>query len=635
MSRSKTLEMLDFAEVISDCNLIDPGHDGPVFTWVRGALFQRLDRILINEGWSTQFASTRITVLPRIVSDHGPLLIRCAESIGTRRSSFRFQAMWTRHHKFLDEIRMLWNVDTGFHGMNNLQIKLGRVKKGLKRWNKEVFGNIFVRLKMAELEAVNAQNSFEADASAENRENFNKKTTEYLLWLRMEEDFWRQKAEARWVVEGERNTKFFQGWVRQTRSKSRIHEIQVGGVMISDEDEMRSSAASFFQNLLSSDGQQLEEPNLDIINSLPENMESGYLCNNPSKEEVKKAVFGISADSTPGPDGFSSLLYQVCWNIVGDDVVAAVTDFFNGAYMPRSFTATMIVLLPKRENPQTWPDFRPISLCNVSNKIISKILSERLAPLLPIRTAPNQSGFVKGRLLSDNVLLAQEIIRDLANSSPSPNVAIKLDMAKAYDRVQWPFFIKILRKMGFEEKWISLIERNVNSCWFSVLVNGAAAGFFKSSRGLRQGDLLSPSLFVIAAEYLSRSLDSLILGRREMRYATTRHGMEVSHLAYADDIIVFTQAKQESIQELIECLNHYAAASGQRINKEKSQFYIDEKHASWASNIEASGGFRRGSFPFTYLGVPIFKGKKKISSRIHSWSHRYLSFGGRLTLISS
>lgn len=328
-------------------------------------------------------------------------------------------------------------------------------------------------------------------------------------------------------------------------------------------------------------------------------------------EEVKQAFFGISANSASGPDGFSSLFFQSCWEIVVGDVVTAVRDFFTGGYMPRSFTATMIGLLPKKDHPSTWSDYRPISLCNVTNKIISKIISTRLASFLPTLTATNQSGFIKGRLLSDNVLLAQEIIRDLPNCSPTPNVAIKLDMAKAYDRVQWPFLLKVLRRMGFSDTWIGLVHRCINSCWFSILINGAPAGFFKSSRGLRQGDPLSPSLFILAAEYISQCLDKLILGRREMRFFTSRYGLEVSHLAYADDVIVFTQARQASIQEFVECLRHYAAVSGQKVNMEKSQFYVDEKHAGWAPNIQAAGGFQQGVFPFIYLGVPIFKGKKK------------------------
>ena len=281
--------------------------------------------------------------------------------------------------------------------------------------------------------------------------------------------------------------------------------------------------------------------------------------------EVKKAVFGISGDSTAGPDGFTAAFFHKCWDIVGQNVVEAVLQFFNGAFLPGSITATTIVLIPKKPSPELWIDYRPISLCNVTNKIITKILTVRLTPLLPRIIAPHQSGFVKGRLLSDNVLLAQEMFHELPRCSPSPNLAIKLDMAKAYDMVQWPFLLRILERMGFPSGWIGMISRCVGSCWFSVLVNGCD-DFFKSSRGLRQGDPISPTLFFIAAEYLSRSLDKLILGNPDMTYKSTRPSPEVSHLAYADDILIFTQDTDTSLRRPRHCLDEYMAASGQQIN---------------------------------------------------------------------
>lgn len=237
---------------------------------------------------------------------------------------------------------------------------------------------------------------------------------------------------------------------------------------------------------------------------------------------------------------------------MGSDVVAAVADFFSGFHMPRSFTATSIVLLPKKINPNTWAHFRPISLCNVTNKIISKVLTSRLAPLIPLVVAPNQSGFVKGRLLSDNVLLAQELFHDLQHRGGwvTPNIALKLDMAKAYDRVQWPFLLSVLRHMGFPEAWVDMIKKCIQNCWFYVLVNGAPTDFFHSSCGLRQGDPISPSLFAIVADYLSQCLDTLIIGKREMMFHSRLRGaFPVSHLAYADDILIFSQARRESVKK--------------------------------------------------------------------------------------
>ncbi|XP_042012114.1 uncharacterized protein LOC121760525 [Salvia splendens] len=228
---------------------------------------------------------------------------------------------------------------------------------------------------MAEQEVQEAMMKFELDPSSQAlRMEMNKTTTEYLLRLKMEEDFWRQKAAVKWVAEGERNTRFFQGWVKQKRTKTRIHMIE---------------------DLLSSDVGELGELELDSLNSLPPDVEMEALERTLDKEEVRKIVFDISTNSASGPDGYSSLFFQACWGIIRADVVEAVVEFFHGVPIPRGIEATILILLQKKRNPTKWLEFRPISLCNVMNKIISKLLAVRMAPLLPMITVPNQSGFIK------------------------------------------------------------------------------------------------------------------------------------------------------------------------------------------------------------------------------------------------
>lgn len=168
--------------------------------------------------------------------------------------------------------------------------------------------------------------------------------------------------------------------------------------------------------------------------------------------------------------------------------------------------------------------------------------------------------------------------------------------------------------MGFPAQWIDLISRCIKDCWFSDLINGALSGFFHSTRGLRQGDPLSPSLFVLAADYLSRSLERLMLSDRNMRFLTRKYGFPISHLSYADDIIIFSQAHQASVDRLITCLDHYEAVSGQKINHSKSNFFIHPKFATeWQHSIEILSGFRHGTLPFIYLGVTIYRGFVKAS----------------------
>src|SRR5262245_9853643 len=149
-------------------------------------------------------------------------------------------------------------------------------------------------------------------------------------------------------------------------------------------------------------------------------------------------------------------------------------------------------------------------------------------------------------------------------------------MCKAYDRVQWNFLYKILKKFGFPDHFIRLISRCIENCYFSVLVNGEISGFFNSKCGLRQGDPISPSLFIIAAEFLSRRLDSLFQDNRSMFYQC-RGRARVSHLAYADDIIIFTNNKQGSITSILQTIEYYEKVSGQLINASKSCVVVSKR----------------------------------------------------------
>ena len=177
--------------------------------------------------------------------------------------------------------------------------------------------------------------------------------------------------------------------------------------------------------------------------------------------------------------------------------------------IPKYFSHSCIVLLPKVNNPNKLTEFRPISLSNFTSKIISKLVSNRLSPILPALISSNQSGFVKGRSISENIMLAQEIIHQIKKPKIGSNVIIKLDMAKAYDRVSWSYTCLVLRKMGFDEVFIDMIWRIMANNWYSFIINGKRYSFFHTSRGLKQGDPLSQALFILGSEVLSRTLNRL------------------------------------------------------------------------------------------------------------------------------
>ena len=284
-------------------------------------------------------------------------------------------------------------------------------------------------------------------------------------------------------------------------------------------------------------------------------------------EEIKEIIFAMDGESAAGPDGFTGRFFTFAWDVVGQDVLEAVVSFFCGHELPRSVSSTLIVLIPKVSSSPDCSQFRPISLCNFVTKVIATTLAVRLAKVLPSIISPQQSGFVKGRQIFDNFLLAQELVSDSHRKNRGGNVVLKLDMAKAYDRVSWPFLLQVLRRFGFDEIWIDMIWRLISNVWFSVIVNGAPQGFFKSSRGLRQGDPLSPALFVISAKVLSRLLNSLSTFRGFTPFRVPRGCLPVIHLAYADDIIVFPIGLRRSVQLVMKALDEYVLVSGQRVNQ--------------------------------------------------------------------
>ncbi|KAG6466651.1 hypothetical protein ZIOFF_075555 [Zingiber officinale] len=365
----------------------------------------------------------------------------------------------------------------------------------------------------------------------------------------------------------------------------------------------------------------------------------------PSAEEVKQVVWCMCQDSAAGPDGFSVAFYRACWEIVGEDVLQAVLDFFRGSELPRGMASTTIVLIPKVDSAQRWQDFRPISLCNVSYKIISKLMAQRMASVIGKVISPTQSGFVPGRLISDNILMAQELDHKLNYHTRGGNLILKLDMAKAYDRVQWGVLFRVMAAFGFSESVIAFIRRCVTSSWFSVLVNGQLSGFFRSQRGLRQGDPISPFLFILAAELFSRGLEALFAAYPGMAYAIGCD-MRVSHLAYADDVVIFLNGSLDCVRRGKSFLDRYEAQTGQAINAGKSSFFpsrcISDRRRQ---QIAAVTGFGLGERPMLYLGVPIISGNKrtvhfapllaKIQRKFQGWNLSRLSHGGRLTLIQS
>ncbi|XP_019242683.1 PREDICTED: uncharacterized protein LOC109222830, partial [Nicotiana attenuata] len=248
--------------------------------------------------------------------------------------------------------------------------------------------------KLASLEEVVLvhERQFEAFPTQMNRERLHKVKAEMIKYLAVEEEFWKQKAGMLWFKDGDRNTKFFHAQVRGRRKKLQLRRIQNNmGIWIEEEEQIAEEAVSFYKDQFTESVVPSTFHIIDHVPTLVEEEQNARLTELPTKEEVRKAVYGLNGDSAGGPDGFTGAFYHTCWDIVGEDIYA-------------------------------------------------------------------MAGFVKGRSIVENILLTQEIITDIRlRTKAGPNVVMKLDMTKAYDRLSWLFLTKVLRKLGFCERFIGMI----------------------------------------------------------------------------------------------------------------------------------------------------------------------------------
>ncbi|XP_012846705.1 PREDICTED: uncharacterized protein LOC105966660 [Erythranthe guttata] len=321
----RRLDMAEFGAMVSDCELSDAGFSGAssCYTWESpSGLLERLDRILYNSAWLDLLPITQVTHLSRTRSDHAPLLVSSAASSSRPPASFRFQHMWIRHATFRQIVEQVWDFPCAQTGMHRLHTKLRRLKQKLQWWNLNVFGDVFKNKERAEAAILEAEHIYDLDRSPENRANLKKATAELTLMLNIEEDFWKQKAACRWATDGERNNKFFHSLVKKKRCVNRIHSISHGDLVLTSAQEIKDSGVDFFSKLLTDDMPSMLPVDESLFSAPQRDFSS--VSTRSSVEEIKDAVFGICRDSASGPDGYSSLFYQHCWDLIQCDVCEAV-----------------------------------------------------------------------------------------------------------------------------------------------------------------------------------------------------------------------------------------------------------------------------------------------------------------------
>ncbi|KAG0479798.1 hypothetical protein HPP92_010656 [Vanilla planifolia] len=260
---------------------------------------------------------------------------------------------------------------------------------------------------------------------------------------------------------------------------------------------------------------QLTSELLRLIPRTVSASDNSILCGQVTPSEVKSIILSMRDSSAAGPDGFTVPFFKACWDVIGDDLTAAVNDFLVGTKLPRSAGAAWLCLIPKGSAVASLSDLRPIALCSVFGKLLSKVLANRLRPLLPSLISPEQTAFIRGRNIADNILLTQEMVHRIDRKRKAPNALFKLDIRSAFDRVSWRFLDAVLEGFGFSQLFRRLVGNSLDASWLSVLINGEPKGFFKPSCGVKQDRqiLLPSALCSCLSHRLRRRLHHIHFGK--------------------------------------------------------------------------------------------------------------------------
>ena len=424
-------------------------------------------------------------------------------------------------------------------------------------------------------------------------------------WVLFEEILWRQKSREIWLKEGDRNTKFFHKMANSHKKHNEMTGLKIDGIWHREGQDMQQGIVNAFQTLLSDPRDW--KPNLEGLTfSKLENQEPAVLELPFSKEEVFRALHELNGEKTYGPDGYTAAFWQFSWDTIKDDVMTTFRDFFSTGKFVKSLNSTFIVMVPKKEGANNFKDFRLISLVGSLYKLIAKVLANRLKKVMSRLVSKAQNAFLEGRQILDATLIANEIIDSMVRKKEK-GVLCKLDVEKAYDKLNWKFLLLVLKEMGFGNKWMGWIQWCISTSSFSVIINGSPTGYFKSTSGLRQGNPLSPYLFVLGMEVFSLLSDKAKRGGYLLGYnIRSRNGeiTNVSHLLFVDDTLVFYKDSEYEMLYLSWVLLYFEALSRLRVNLDKSVI-LPVGNVENLNQLASDLGYRVGSLPSTYLGLPL------------------------------
>ena len=416
--------------------------------------------------------------------------------------------------------------------------------------------------------------------------------------------YWRQRGKVCQCILGDENTAYHHQCVTIRLRHNKIKSLTFHGVSVFSHSGKEKILFDFFSRLVGT-----TEPNslgfnlfsLFTSNSL-DSFQADSLVHPFDCSELWLALLGMNNNASPGPDGFGPAFYHKFWDLVKPNLLSLATDFHAAHADLFRINKSYIVLIPKKPGACQANDYHPISIQNNPTTIISKSLTSRLQPLIPTLIHPDQTCFIKGRSISKNFIYAADIIQT-CHKRKAPTIVLKLDFCKAFDSINWDALDAVLEAKGFPSLWRSWMQSLLSTSQSAILLSGRPGHWIQCRRGLRQGDPLSPYLFILLADTLQR----LIL--QASAAGSIQHpisdDLPCLVIQYADDTLIILRGDTQQLQRLKDILVSFSSFSGLHINFDKSTFIPMHVSDEDAQIMASTLGCSISSFPQPYLGLPL------------------------------
>ncbi|KAF5775443.1 putative RNA-directed DNA polymerase [Helianthus annuus] len=636
----------NFNDFIAQANLLEYDMKGFRFTCSRenGKKLSKLDRILVNPEFFNKWPTTSLRALPFLYSDHCPIVLEVGDkNFGPK--PFRVFDIWLDKEGFKEAVEQAVSsfCPTGAPDLS-LTAKFAHLRKALKVWRDdylkkegEEFDSALEELETLEsIMEIRELNEEEQWVFAENKkvilERDIKKCSES-----------KQRARVKWAADGDANSKYFHSLVNLRKATNSIPGLNINGRWESEPAKVKKEIMYYFRSRFKEDWVVRPLISCDGYKTLGEE-DKNFLVQTFSLEEIKVAVSECGSDKAPGPDWLNMRFIKKFWYLFENDFLEVLNAFYANGEFSVGSGSSFIALIPKLKDPVELKNYRPINLIGIISKVVSKVLANRLKKVIGSVVSDSQSTFLEGNFILDGPLMVNEIHR-WGEKCKKKGFFFKIDFEKAYDNVNWNFLIDSMSKRGFPDRWCQWIKGILKSARSSVLVNGSPTFEFQCFKGLRQGDPISPFLFILVMDVLSSLIDKAKEEGMFKGLKLPNEGPSISHLFYADDATILGEWSSENIINVVRILRIFHLCSGLKINLDKSSLFGMGVNSEDIGGLASSIGCNSGSFPFSYLGIKVGANMNRVDNwrpvynifdaRLSRWKASLLSIGGRVVLIKS